>query len=374
MEDEQNPLRRLIAVVGVGYGAALLLGLLALAFSSCSGIALAQWGRGSCAPAGPVGSTFRSSPYQPVQSLTQTVAAREWRQVAVDPGRWHLFVGGQQSGAFCPASGQWRAYDPLSGIWSPASPPPADLPRDAHLAAGWCRCSPECLCRGDCVCEHTQPCAEHCACGDVVTDTGGGGDLPAFELQEELIADGAPHPTGVVQSELHRSGEQIWQGLHRATMRQAVEAIEAVPEYGRKPRIVVTGRDREKTVTDLHGLGFREKFLLHEYPPDHWHLRDRDGRPAFHVDGAPTLYVQGPDGGVIHRSDRPLSAEDLAALRKADPNYNPAKDPDLTKPKPSPAPGPSPLPFDPAKIPSGAWVLGVGLILFLILHRRPQQA
>jgi len=74
---------------------------------------------------------------------------------------------------------------------------------------------------------------------------------------------------------------------------------------------------------------WKDKIVASWYPPDHWAI----ARQGFQTGGQPTIYIQKPDGVVLHRQDDYQGgAEALAeVLRKLDPNYQPEKDRDRRK-------------------------------------------
>ena len=136
------------------------------------------------------------------------------------------------------------------------------------------------------------------------------------------------------------------------------------PDDARKARLTVIGGEAERraVLSDLEAepdlRGLRERVAVQAYPPDHWAV----ARCGFKTDGRPTIYLQAPDGRVLHRQDDYAGgAGRLAeAIRKADPSYDPRKDPDLTRPK---APDSS---FDPARWPAWGWALGGAAALWLL--------
>jgi hypothetical protein len=71
--------------------------------------------------------------------------------------------------------------------------------------------------------------------------------------------------------------------------------------------------------------------LVKEYSPDDWEV----SRFGFVTTGSPTIYIQQPDGKVLHRQDDYKGLDDLkvvfSKIRVKDPNYDPSKDPDLRK-------------------------------------------
>lgn len=145
---------------------------------------------------------------------------------------------------------------------------------------------------------------------------------------------------------------------------QILERKNLVDDSG-KLRLTIIGSDAQrKPVLDaLAAIPAREQFLVQDYAPDHWAVRS----VGFDCDGAPSIYLQLPDGRVLHRQasflgrDQLASAMDAAVhlagqLRRPDPNYDPKKDPDILK-KPA--------------VPGGDWpwwaVLGVGLLGGLVV-------
>ena len=90
---------------------------------------------------------------------------------------------------------------------------------------------------------------------------------------------------------------------------------------------------REKVAADWNArpefAPFRDRVLVQSYPPDHWAVK----ATGFVTSGAPTIYYQRPDGEVLHRQDDYSDGPEAlaSALRKADPNYDPAADPDRRK-------------------------------------------
>ena len=90
---------------------------------------------------------------------------------------------------------------------------------------------------------------------------------------------------------------------------------------------------RQKVLSDLQSSPFltpwKDRLKVKDYPPDHWAVKDA----GFVTTGNPTIYCQAPDGTVLHRQDVYRGPEALAeVLRKADPSYNPERDPDLNRP------------------------------------------
>jgi hypothetical protein len=140
---------------------------------------------------------------------------------------------------------------------------------------------------------------------------------------------------GLVLDRMPSAGKHLLNG-REVTKEELLEAIG-------KPRVVddskwlcltIIGPDaaRRQVLNDLHSspvlAPWRERIKVQDYPPDHWAVRDA----GFKSDGNPTIYCQAADGKVLHRQDDYRGPEALAeVLRKAEPTYQPAKDPDLNK-------------------------------------------
>jgi hypothetical protein len=140
----------------------------------------------------------------------------------------------------------------------------------------------------------------------------------------------------------------------------------AIPDDSAKARLTVIGPPeatspvRNDLVQHPALAPWREALLVQCYPPEHWAV----ARAGFVTTGRPTIYLQSPDGAVLHRQDDyaggPVAL--AAALRRADPRYRPERDRDRRLPNLFPA-----LP----RVPLGV----VGLVaagVLLLLPRRSQ--
>jgi hypothetical protein len=209
-----------------------------------------------------------------------------------------------------------------------------------------CDCCPSCGCGDACRCPDGKPCCDGCKC--------------------VAKADALPHwmthgtdPGKLTAREEYRVGG-------RAVSRdEALQALRGAPlaDDSRKPRLTVIGSPEERRKV-LAGLpdDVKERWLVKEYAPDHWAVSGA----GFKADGHPTVYLQAPDGKVLHRQD---DADNLAAaVRRADPAYDPNKDPDLRKPK---APDKPAAPDEPH--PWAGWVVAgcVGLAALLWKGQKP---
>jgi len=194
-----------------------------------------------------------------------------WRSRADDPRRVYLYVDGRQRGGYDRASDEWRDFDPDSQTWSD--------PR------------------------------------------------PLFAQPAEAVT----RDFGVMRERL-ANRERFSLGGVPVSADDAREALAAIPDDSQQLRLTVIGaeKDRRAVLDDLEHHAalapLRERILVQSYEPEHWAVAGA----GFVTVGAPTIYLQAPDGRVLHRQDEYRGPERLAAaLRKADPNYRPEADPDL---------------------------------------------
>jgi hypothetical protein len=123
----------------------------------------------------------------------------------------------------------------------------------------------------------------------------------------------------------------------QVTARQAADAMTGadLADDSNKLRLTVIGTEADrKAVLDAFDQSpvlatFKDKILVHGYAADHWAV----ARSGFVTTGKPTVYMQAPDGKVLHRQDDFVGgAEALAeAIRKVDPSYDPKADKDQRK-------------------------------------------
>jgi hypothetical protein len=142
----------------------------------------------------------------------------------------------------------------------------------------------------------------------------------------------------------------------------ALTANSLIDDSGRW-RLTIVGESplRQRVRADLEQhpslREWRERLLVQDYPPEHWAVTS--------VGLVAGLTVQMPAdeqgrGGVLFRCATYPGPEALAtALRKADPNYRPERDPDPTRS------------ISPADVPAATWILAmVGVWLFLSRKER----
>lgn len=301
-------------------------------------LSLASWGTGGCYSGGglgPVGpSWFQTRP------LSSGYSGYEWVQIP-DSTQQALYYYGVQIGAWDYARDVYRAYDARTGSWGPVCEPPWGKPEVRDFGV-----------------KRKQPLAREA-------------EPPKPKEPKDEPKPEEPKPPEVknfgVELDLIPAGEFFSRNGKRVYDRE--EALRVISDGGAladdasKLRVTVVGTEAEclQVSQDLAGhpalAPFKDKVLFQCYRPDHWAVRDA-GLPAA---GHPTIVVQEkPDaagkGRVLwHQDDYAGGAEALAAaLRKADPNYDPNKDPGPKNPE------------GPGGVPLWAWAAGfVGLVLFL---------
>lgn len=169
-----------------------------------------------------------------------------------------------------------------------------------------------------------------------------------------------PLPTGVLPDGLSSREKYTYKGAE-VDKEKAFATLGASPsdlkDDSREVTVsVIGGEARKVIVAELKAkLGAGYKFW--EGPASDWSFA-----PGFKTSGNPvTIYCQNADGKVTHRQDDLNGGVEAAieAIRKANPAYDPAKDPDKRK---ADLPG----------VPGGnAWVVyaGAALVLLLLFSR-----
>ncbi len=144
---------------------------------------------------------------------------------------------------------------------------------------------------------------------------------------------------GIDRSGLNGSAERITLGGREITRAEAARMLEAgsLADDSGKLRLTVIGTesDRRRVLADLKGplSDIAGQCLVQDYPPDHWAVAGA----GFYTAGKPTIYVQAPDGKVLHRQDDYADGAEgfrqaFERIRKPDPDYRPDRDPDLRRP------------------------------------------
>lgn len=168
-----------------------------------------------------------------------------------------------------------------------------------------------------------------------------GGPGPASKPEGRLpvVEQDGVQNFGIDRSGLNGSAERITLDGREITRSEAAQILQAgsLHDDSGKLRLTVIGTeaDRRRVLDDLKGplADMASQCLVQDYSPDHWAV----ARAGFYTTGKPTIYVQAPDGKVLHRQDDYMDgAEGLRLafeqLRKPDPDYRPDKDPDLRRP------------------------------------------
>ena len=144
---------------------------------------------------------------------------------------------------------------------------------------------------------------------------------------------------GIDRSGLNGAAERITLDGRQITRGEATQILQAgsLADDSGKLRLTVIGTqsDRRRVLEDLKGplADVASQCLVQDYPPDHWAVAGA----GFYTAGQPTIYVQAPDGTVLHRQDDYADGAEgfrqaFERLRRPDPDYRPDKDRDLRRP------------------------------------------
>jgi hypothetical protein len=170
----------------------------------------------------------------------------------------------------------------------------------------------------------------------------------------KIESDGAIN-YGVDRTRLSAAGKHLLGGKE-VTKEELLQAIGSprLPDDDKWLSLTIIGPDaaRKTVLSDLQSSPllspWKDRIKVQDYPPDHWAVKDA----GFVTIGQPTIYCQAADGTVLHRQDTYRGPAALAeVLRKADPSYQPQRDPDLNKPL--------------ASVPPWLWIAG-GILLVLV--------
>lgn len=259
----------------------------------------------------------------------------EWFTLTDQPGKIGLYLNGTYAGALDPFEGTYttragrtenireftfRNNPPRrTGETAPGGRSATTTPTPK---AGLCDCQ-------DC------PAGCKCGCNMKPAEKGGrdNGPKPLFGVDRDRIGN---------QDRFTVSGNEA----SRAEAMSALEAAGDIPDDAGKFRFTVIGSAaaRKPVLEDLKNAPdlayWRDQFVVKEYAPDHWRIKDGGFKtPAGAADAV--VYVQKPDGTVLWRQDTYTGPIDMArALRDKVPGYDPNKDPQPQPPGPLPVPGP----------------------------------
>ena len=153
-----------------------------------------------------------------------------------------------------------------------------------------------CKCGGLCKCD---PCdCVDCKCSN---------DRPLFGVDSTKLCK-----DGICRHYLN--GKQI-------PRHEALAALQ-LSDDSAKPFVTFIGEGRESLVNAFIATPESTKCRVNSYPVDSWYVK-----PGFVTQGKPTVYIQNSKGEVLYRSDNPTLETIIAETRKADPLYDPSKDP-----------------------------------------------
>lgn len=321
----------------------LLAAMLALAsLLSLATLSEAGWGKGGCS-GGQCAAVAAPAQVQAPRPFNGWARRPEWRQAM-------LYRNGLLVGGYDYARGIYRTYE--NGRWSEPTSPPWE--EDPSPCSDGCTC---CECENGCACGRGKPCGPGCPC---VTGK------QVIEQNEQWVT------SGVDADKIGRTERYTISGKP-ASKREVLQALaEGLPDDAAKLRLTVIGADeqqRNRVIDDLARdaklAKFRDGVIVKSFSPDHWQVK----RMNFVTSGKPTIYLQAPDGRVLHRQDDyDDGAEGLAtaigrvdALREPDPKYDPKKDPDRRKADDI-LPSGLPMPLIAA--------VGVGLVALVLLLKR----
>jgi len=277
----------------------------------------------------------------------------QWERVSFDPDCWGLRFNGVQVGAWRQSEGKYAPYYRSTDSWGAVCRPPIAPPVPAKVKKAKkkeCECCQDCGCGDNCNCGLGKPCSPFCRC---------------------LLGEKGKKNFGIVEEKVGGHGERYTLGGQPATRRQIIEALtggpSSIPDDRSKPSLTFAGgTDAERTaaVNASKQTDLADSCLIQDYAADNALLK-----PGFAV---PSTYLQLPDGKVLARIPSIATIAQLGAVRKAVPSYEPAKDPDPTKPSVLPSLTLEDLEKKLSEVPGWVWVaLAVGVYLFF---RKQQQS
>lgn len=158
----------------------------------------------------------------------------------------------------------------------------------------------------------------------------------------EQTADGPCLNSGVEEKFISRDRPRYTRCGKEVCREESIQSLmrksDEIADDSDLDRLTVIGplAERKRVLADLNAAPelaeFKGKLLVMSYDPANWAVANC----GFFTGGRPTIYLQAPDGTVKHRQDSyEQGAAGLAeALRRRNPNYDPANDPDLLKSTP----------------------------------------
>jgi len=202
---------------------------------------------------------------------------------------------------------------------------------------------------------------------------GGPGSASKPEGRLPVVEQDGVQNFGIDRFGLNGSAERITLDGREITHSEASQILQAgsLADDSGKLRLTVIGTesDRRRVLEDLKGplADIASQCLVQDYPPDHWTVAGA----GFYTAGKPTIYVQAPDGKVLHRQDDYADGAEgfrqaFERLRRPDPDYRPDKDRDLRRPADGLLAKLIDLLARPFRV-ILSWLLAVGVVFVLIV-------
>lgn len=285
-----------------------------------------------------------------------------WQQADADEYRLMLdgkWVGGYRvsDAAFYPRFGPFK--------WGEKSPLPPGVSAPVAVKSDHCPC-----CGEDCQCGQGKPCGKpSCPC---VLDAG------------HVEADGTAN-YGIETDELNKAPRRTYRG-REVTKKELLSIIQrggkgngTLVDDSKLLCLTILGdKATDATVLadldrDPHLTPWKGRIKVQHYDASNW--VPSHGGFAF-----PSIYIQTPDGKVLHRQEGYRGPELLAeALAKAqdlyepNPAYRKEDDPDLNKPALPSLPGLDDLDKKLAALPNWAWLLIGGGVVFVVTRQEQRS-
>ncbi len=328
----------------------------------------ASWGA-SCGPVGSAAAfSFAPSPPMSIAPPVSVAVAPsyEWKQYnPVDPELMYLWdaAASKQVGVWKFTDHTYHQLladpktvpDPFSGPVHPPIPPPLDAVVVAPQpdAPKLCICS---KCGAVCRCSVQDQC-----------------QLPPL-VGASVDKDGVIN-YGLNREKLESNVEKYQLNGAPVTAKQAVTAIitaddPKLPDDTKRPSATAIGTPEQcaKVHDDLVKAGLIDSVVWQDYRPDDVMV----AKFGFVTKGAPSVYLQAIDGKVLYREDVYDPTRFITAVRKADPLYDPTKDPNGSSPLTAPF-NIQPIIDYVKTVPPVVWIVGAGAGLFM-LYRRNKKA
>lgn len=233
----------------------------------------AGWGLGGCATSATV-----------VAPVPSSVPFTGWSQ---RKGVWYFYDRGKQVSGYNPDTKAYRKYDWLTETWGEPETPPWE--------------TTTCRCGGICTCD---PCkCVDCKCAKPAEKA----DKPLFGVEVDKL-----HKDGITRH--YFKGQQV-------PRQEAIAALKLADD-STKPYVTFIGQNREQLAQAFATTAEATKCRVNSYAADSWYAK-----PGFVTNGTPTVYVQNAKGEVLYRGDHPSLETVVSEVRKAQPDYDPAKDP-----------------------------------------------